>query len=93
MRTGPRHCEVVHSQPPSHVVVLATPAPELVGEPVDEAEMSYADGSDSSEVVLVWQCVVKLVHGHRHVAGLAGTPGTGVEVTVVLRYEVNIVEH
>ena len=86
----PRHLEVVPPHSPVHVVVLPAPPPELVGEAVNEVEMFDADGRDSSKYSFIRQLVVKLVHGHRHVSRLAGT---GVEVTVVLWYEVNIVEH
>ena len=88
--TVPRHLKVVHPHSLGHVVVLPAPAPVLVGEPVDEVEMFDSEGCGPSEDPVVWQLVVELVHGHRHVSRLAGT---GVEVTVVLWYEVNIVEH
>ena len=88
--TVPRHLKVVHPHSLGHVVVLPAPAPVLVGEPVDEVEMFDSEGCGPSEDPVVWQLVVELVHGYRHVSRLAGT---GVEVTVVLWYEVDIVKH
>ena len=64
LRRVPRHVETVDPQPVGHVVVLAAPAPELVGEPVDKFEMFDADGRDSSEVGFVRELVVELVHGN-----------------------------
>ena len=85
----PRHLEVVPPHSPVHVVVLPAPPPELVGEPVDEVELPDTDGRDSSEGVLVEKIVIVTANPHCHVARLGRT---GVEVTIVLRQQVNIVE-
>ena len=75
--------------PLGHVVILSSPAPEHVGESVQSPELIGPDSGDSSEYLFVRQLVLELVHGHRHVAGLVRA---GVEITVVLGQEVDIVE-
>ena len=75
--------------PLGHVVVLPSPPPEQVGESVQFLELIGPDGGDPSEYLLVRQLVLELVHGHRHVARLVWA---GVEIPVVLREQINIVE-
>ena len=81
VRLVPGDPQLVAGQPLGHVVVLPAPAPVLVGEPVDQLEMSHAEGGDAAKQIFVGQFVLELVHGHRHVAGLVRA---GVEITVVL---------
>ena len=82
--------QIVPVQPLGHVVVFPAPAPVLVGEAVDNLEVLDTHGRDSAKESLVRQLVVELVNSHRHVARLGRA---GVEITIVLNKEVNIVEH
>ena len=50
-----------------HVVVLAAPAKERVGEPVDRLHVSCCHGDGATEYISVRQCVVELVYGSREV--------------------------
>ena len=83
------YSEVVLCQPLGHVIILPSPAPVLVGEAIDGLEMLDGDGGDSTKQSLVRELVVELIHSHGHVTRHGGA---GVEVPVVLRQEVNVVE-
>ena len=82
--------QIIPFQPFGHIVVLSPPAPVLVGKPVDNLELVHSHSRDSTKQTLVWQLVLELVHGHRHMARL---PGTRVEISVIFRQQVHVVEH
>ena len=90
VRLVPRDLQLVAGQPLGHVIILPAPAPVLVGESVHQFELLHTEGGDSTEEISVWQLVLKLVHRYRHVAGLLWA---AVEITIVLRQQVDIVEH
>lgn len=76
--------------PIGHVIVLATPAPERVGEAVHRAELLGGHGGYTAENCTIRQLEAKGVHGDGHVPRLIRT---GVQVPVVHRQQIHIVEH
>jgi len=85
----PGDVEVALPQAVGHVVVLTSPAPEEVGEAVDGLEVIHGHGGHATEDVLVGQTIHEAVDGHGHVSGLYRA---GVQVAVVLRQQVDVVE-
>ena len=85
----PRDVELLLAQPVGHVVVLAAPAPEDVGEAVDEAEVLDGHGGDAAEDVVVGEPVEEGVDGHGEVPRLHRAR---VQVAVVLGEQVDVVE-
>jgi len=88
--TVPLDPHTVCLDPCRHVVVLATPAPEHVGKPIQLPKLVRSESSGSSENCFVWQLVVKLVHSHRHMSRISGAT---VDVPIVLWNEVDVVEY
>ena len=83
--------QIEHLYPRCHVVILPSPAPEFVGEPIQHPELFGVDGDDPTKEVTVGKLVVPLTDSHGHVTRVAG--GTGVEVPVVLGQQVHVVEY
>ena len=73
-----------------HVVILPSPAPERVGEAVDQLEVLPGHGSDPTEDLVVGHRVVEGGHLGGHVQGELG--GAVVQVGLVHREEVDVVK-
>ena len=76
-----RQFQFIFIDPNVKIIVLSSPAPVLVGEPVDQVEVLDTHGGDATKQIFVGQQVLKLVHRYRHVSRLVRA---GVEITVVL---------
>ena len=76
--------------PVEHVVVLPAPAPELVGEPVDQLKMLPGQGSDPPKYCGVGHFVVEGGDPGRHVQGQLGV--ALVRVCLVHGNEVDVME-
>ena len=63
----PIDAKAIIMNPVVHVVILPAPAPEHVGEPVDELKMLPSQGSDPPKYCGVGHFVVKGGHPCRHV--------------------------
>ena len=83
------HLQSVVCNPLRHVVILPSPAPKLIGKPVEFSKLLDANSSNSPEDGLVGKLVLELVNRHGHVPGLGRA---GVEITVILREKIYIME-
>ena len=81
--------EFLQSEPVGHIIVLPSPPPEQVGEPIHGFELVHRHGRDPTEDVVIGKSVEEAVDADGHVTGLNGTC---IEIPVILRQKVHVVE-
>ena len=86
----PGNAKAMIMNPVVHVVILPAPAPEHVGEPVDELKMLPSQGSDPPKYCGVGHFVVEGRDPSRHVEGQLGW--AVVQVCLIHGKEVDVVE-
>ena len=81
---------IVGGESLGHIIILPAPPPPLIGETIDSPHLVPCHGGGSSEQSRIWELVPQRVHCRREMSGLVRA---GVEVAIILGYQINIVKH
>ena len=81
---------IVSRESLGHIIILPAPPPPLIGETIDSPHLLRCHGGGSTKQSRIWELVTQRVHCRGEMSGLVRA---GVEVAIILGYQINIVKH